>query len=118
MNIVTIEFNTPINSTSIYHNDVMIVESISGNCSLILETESTNKLSIHNDSSDSVYINNVAMFDLGKDRLVYEGMCHNRDHVYQSQDIPPGAIWVLEYSYPVFTWLYKTLNLGWLYQPD
>jgi hypothetical protein len=58
------------------------------------------------------------MFDMGGDKLVYQGVCYNQENIYQSQDIPPGASWVIEYSYPVFSWLHKTLNFGWLVAPD
>jgi hypothetical protein len=113
MNIATIEFNLPLQA-SIYHNDILIIDTVEGNCSLILDTLSVNKLCIANTSDEVIHVKTITMFDMGKDKLVYNGLCHDNDTIYQSQDIVPNATWILEYEYPVFAWLYKTLNLGWL----
>ena len=112
MNIVTIEFDLPPR-VLIYHNDVL-VSSVEGDCSLILSTQPVNKLCIFNTSNHVVHVKTISMFELGKDKLVYNGLCYDNDNVYQSQDIVPNAKWILEYEYPVFAWLYKTLNFGWL----
>jgi hypothetical protein len=59
----------------------------------------------------------ISMFDIGREKLVYQGQCHNQT-VYQSQTIIKNTLWTLEYQYPIFTWLHKTLQHGWLIKPD
>ena len=47
----------------------------------------------------------ISMFDMGYKELVGLGVYDNNK-------------WTLEYEYPVFTWLHKQLNHGWLLNKD
>lgn len=119
MNTVTIEFDSVPQQLSVYHNDIKVMNCVNRVCNITLDTDpGKNQLRLANLGNNVVHINSVAMFDMGKDKLVYLGLCHDQGQVYQSQDLVPGATWVLEYEYPVFTWLHQTLNFGWLIAPD
>jgi hypothetical protein len=118
MNIVNIELGTVPEAIEIYHNGQLITTESLGQYQLELTTQTSNVLSVVNVGSSLIHVKSIAMFDMGHDKLVYLGLCHDSNSSYQSQDIRPGVQWQLEYSYPVFSWLHKTLNYGWLIQPD
>jgi len=50
-------------------------------------------------------VNDVSMFDIGNGELVKHAKTEN-------------GIWKLQYEYPVFSWLHKILNHGWLLKED
>ena len=57
-------------------------------------------------------IKEVFMFDQGHGKLVHLGVCRHSDR--QGQCLVFNDCWELKYSYPVFTWLHKINNYGWL----
>ena len=118
MNIVNLELTSVPESVEIYHNGQLITTEPSSQYQLELATQPCNVLSVVNVGSSLIHVKSISMFDMGHDKLVYLGMCHDSNSSYQSQDIRPGVQWKLEYSYPVFSWLHKTLNHGWLIRPD
>lgn len=65
--------------------------------------------------STPIKVNQLLMFDLGKDKLVYRGLCQDSAHyIFQSQDVFPKSVWSFEYQAPVFAWLHTVLDYGWL----
>jgi hypothetical protein len=80
----------------IKHNDIDVigkeVECIKG----------TNTFTI--EGSD-FQVNDVSMFNLGEGELTRYG-------------IVSGNKWILEYEYPVFSWLHNVLKHGWLLKED
>lgn len=50
-------------------------------------------------------VNDVSMFDMGNGEIVKHATVEN-------------GIWTLKYEYPVFSWLHKILNHGWLLKED
>jgi len=50
-------------------------------------------------------VNDVSMFDMGNGEIVKHATIEN-------------GIWTLKYEYPVFSWLHKILNHGWLLKED
>lgn len=61
-----------------------------------------------------IKVNQLLMFGLGEDKLVYCGICKNNLVEYQSQDVDSGVDWQIDYQMPVFTWLHHQLHFGWL----
>lgn len=118
MNIITIEFNSIPDLISIQHNKASVSVHPNILCRFTVDTQPNNILCINNLGNCTVHIKTISMFDIGKDKLVYQGICQDQGNSFQSQDIPPGGSWTLDYTYPVFSWLHKTLNFGWLVAPD
>lgn len=50
-------------------------------------------------------VNDMSMFDMGNGELIKHATIDN-------------GIWKLRYEYPVFSWLHKILNHGWLLKED
>lgn len=50
-------------------------------------------------------VNDVLMFDMGSNEIVKHAVIEN-------------GVWALKYEYPVFSWLHKILNHGWLLKED
>lgn len=62
----------------------------------------TNILTIE---GDDYHVNDISMFDMGSNEIVKRATNEN-------------GVWTLRYEYPVFTWLHKMLNHGWLLKED
>jgi hypothetical protein len=121
MNIVDIQLSNADSSVNVIHNNEIVAVVPADGCShrVTLSTVDKNTLILEHHSAHTVEIVSIAMFDMGHDRLKYLGMFNDANgSVYQSHLIAPGGKWVLEYQYPVFTWLHKVLHLGWLISPD
>ena len=88
-----IEHNDPI---VIKHNNVVVngstVECING----------TNILTVE---GIDYHVNDVSMFNMGNNEIVKHATIED-------------GIWTLKYEYPVFSWLHKILNHGWLLKED
>ena len=92
-----------------------------------LEVEFVNKPAL--DQHMAVIIDQVAFFDITDPRFVWSGVYYPRypEPWYSEQNPPPlpaihqqtylgwNGCWRLDFSVPVFTWIHRTLNLGWLY---
>lgn len=50
-------------------------------------------------------VKSISMYSLGKNELKKLARKEN-------------GVWTLDYDYPVFTWLHKSLNYGWLLKED
>ncbi len=118
MNIVNIELDAVPESVAIYHNGQLITTEATISYKLQLDTIDNNTLCVSNLGSKNIHVKSISMFDMGHDKLVYLGLCHDGNRCYQSQDVAPGVNWKLEYQYPVFSWLHEKLNFGWLIRPD
>lgn len=62
---------------------------------------------------------------LGRNSLVINGddFTVNSITMYGSKDLNKlskidNSTWILEYEYPVFSWIHKMLNYGWLIKED
>jgi hypothetical protein len=51
------------------------------------------------------HVNDVSMFNMGNGEIVRHATTEN-------------GVWSLKYEYPVFSWLHKILNHGWLLKED
>lgn len=90
-------FNVTHNeSITIKHNGV-VVDSGTLDC-----VYGTNLITI--EGIDYV-VNDVLMFDMGEDEIV--------KHATNEK-----GVWTLKYEYPVFSWLHKILQHGWLLKED
>jgi hypothetical protein len=119
MNIVDLEFGSVPQGLIILHNNQVVNHDCNSNSiRLELDTQAQNTLTLFNSGPETVHVQHVTMFDLGRDKLVYLGQCQDQDRIYQSQCIPPGVRWQLTYDYPVFSWLHQVLDFGWLVAPD
>jgi len=121
MNIVDIKLNNIGIDVLIYHNNNLAATiPADGNKHRIqLETQLENTLMLKHNSDQSVEIESIEMFSLGKEKLRYFGTFNDATgQSYQSHVIAAGGNWTLDYKYPVFSWLHKVLNFGWLIEPD
>lgn len=114
MNIVNISFSNA-DQILIQHNGHFIAEvTCPGEYKFEMPTSpGMNNFCITN-SKGQAYVDWITMFDLGKEKLVYFGNCQLGNQHFQSQEIPPTGQWVLNYEYPVFSWLHRVLDHGWL----
>jgi hypothetical protein len=115
-NIIEIDVTIgAIGSVKVIHNDKLIK---------IIDSSGQHIFDIDANNGENTFlmvplipikINQMLMFGLGKNKLVYRGLCCDSDHnIFQSQDVMPGSVWKLDYQTPVFTWLHHALDYGWL----
>lgn len=90
-----IRFNIDGN-VSIYHNDQLVTTE---------EVSCVYGKNILRVEGKDFTINELSMFGIGND-ILYKLGKHQGDY------------WFLEYEYPVFSWLHKTLQHGWLLKED
>lgn len=83
-----------------------------------------------NDPGMAVIIDRVEFFGISDPKFVWAGVYkpkYPEPWYSQQNEKPPAELpqqnymgwngkWRLEFSIPVFTWMHKTLNLGWIYQ--
>jgi hypothetical protein len=50
-------------------------------------------------------VNDLSMFDMGNGEIIKHATVEN-------------GVWILKYEYPVFSWLHKILQHGWLLKED
>ena len=50
-------------------------------------------------------VNDITMFDMGSNEIIKQATNEN-------------GVWTLKYEYPVFSWLHKILQHGWLLKED
>jgi hypothetical protein len=82
------------------------------------------------DSTMAVIIDQVEFFGISDPKFMWAGVYTPKypEPWYSQQTEKPSATlcqqnymgwngtWRLDFSVPVFTWIHKTLNLGWIYQ--
>lgn len=92
-----------------------------------LEIDFVNKPAL--DQQMAVIIDQVEFFGITDPRFAWAGVFYPRypEPWFSEQNPPPMSClpqqtylgwngrWRLEFSVPVFTWIHRTLNLGWLY---
>ena len=123
MNVIDLTLTWPHDDCQfqICHNGQIIDHDfVQGEAGRIkVDTQSQNCLVISNTGQCDLIIDQILMFDLGRDKLKYLGWHHDPNgQIYHSHVIVPGGNWRLSYQYPVFSWLHKTLDFGWLIRPD
>lgn len=83
-----------------------------------------------NDQNTAVIVKAVDFFGISDPRLIWAGVyCPQYPEPWYSQQATKPAselsntnylgwngLWSLDFDVPVFTWLHRQLNLGWLYQ--
>jgi hypothetical protein len=109
-----IEFADVPGTIWIEHNG-QLLQQIGHSGSFTIECDhltGPNCLEVYSDVG--IHIAQLSMFDQGQEKLVYQGQCVNDQTQYQSQDVPAGYRWRVEYSGPVFSWLHSVLAHGWL----
>lgn len=90
-------FNVTHNEPIIIKHNGVVVDSDKVDC-----VYGTNELTI--EGVDYV-VNDVSMFDMGNGDLAKYATIEN-------------GVWRLKYEYPVFSWLHKMLQHGWLLKED
>ncbi len=90
-------FNVTHNEPIVIKHNGVVVDSNELTC-----VYGTNLLTI--EGTDYV-VNDLSMFDMGSGEIV------------RNATIEDG-VWTLKYEYPVFSWLHKILNHGWLLKED
>lgn len=120
MNIVDLEFEDFSGTVEVKHNGHTVATVTTTSVRLELETvPGQNNFELIYSGTESAKLKSITMFDLGKDKLKYFGTYTDaQGQSYMSQDLYPNGRWLLVYEYPVFTWLHKTLDFGWLIEPD
>lgn len=122
MNVIDISLTSSCNvPVELYHNDqfLQVVETNSGTVRINADLcDNKNKFTINNTSTVEITIDSLAMYSLGSNNLKYLGVIKNADMQYNGHIISGGSVWELTYTYPVFTWLHKTLHFGWLLEPN
>ena len=88
----------------ITHNDPVVIKhnGITVNGSIVDCVNGTNEFTIE---GIDYTVNDVSMFNMGNGEIVKHATMQD-------------GIWKLKYDYPVFTWLHKILNHGWLLKED
>lgn len=92
-----VRFDIVNNGSVIVKHNGIIVETEEVECKL-----GYNEFTI--EGSDFI-VNNVTMFDMGGTEIVKHATFNN-------------GIWSLKYEYPVFSWLHKISQHGWLIKED
>lgn len=91
------------------------------NC--VLEVEHFDKADT--DATTAVIIKDISFFDISDPKFVWSGVYHPNypEHYVDKVTLLPGqgylgwnGVYRLEFSVPVFTWMHRTMNLGWIYQ--
>lgn len=101
----------------VWHNDLRehIVTTNKGNIRLTFDLhQANNTFIIKNTSNEEITIDYIKIFGLGEAKLKYLGIVTSNELVYPGHIIAAGSSWALEYKYPVFSWLHKILNFGWI----
>lgn len=80
----------------IYHNGLPVIDNI---------VECKHGQNILFIEGKNFHIEYLTMYELGQDKIKLLGKWQDNG-------------WILEYEYPVFTWLHKVLNHGWLIKED
>lgn len=73
-----------------------------------------NILSVRSLSGQQLHVDQIALFGVGHEKLVYRGQVQLDNQQYTSQLVPVGGVWTFEYQNPVFVWLHRVLDHGWL----
>jgi len=117
-NIISIEIELDLSTVAkVYHNQQLLASiTTSGVYTFDIESDQTKNV-FWITTNGITTLNYLTMFDMGRDKLVYYGICKTDDLEYQSQEINSGQHWRLEYTMPVFTWLHYVLQHGWLVGP-
>lgn len=123
MIVIDIELTCDESCTEVevHHNDQLMKTVFSGQgiTRLIFDTTTDGVLTLKHKGLYNVHIVNFSIFELGNDKLRYLGVyTNNKGQSWNSHVIEPEGQWSLSYQYPVFSWLHRTLNLGWLIKPD
>lgn len=109
---IEIEFVKNPGQISILHNDCVIAETISPGI-IILECPVVNSTNLFEVKSDvEINIIQLSFYGIGKEKLVHQGVCVNDTEIYKGQTVAPGFKWQLQYTWPVFSWLYTVLTDG------
>lgn len=94
-NIVKFDVNTT-DPIIIKHNGIVVKEH---------EVECISGLNEFTIEGNNFIVNDVTMFDMGSTEIVKNATNNN-------------GVWILKYEYPVFSWLHKISQHGWLIKED
>lgn len=93
-----------------------------GDAKCLLEVEHFDKQD--NDATTAVVVQRIDFFGISDPRFVWAGTYYP-DYPEHYQDKKPklpgqgylgwNGVYRLEFDIPVFTWIHRTLNMGWLY---
>jgi len=64
----------------------------------------------------AVIVKTVKLNDIENSQNIYQGMYYpNNMDAKSTNYVDWNGTWVLDFTVPVYTWLHKTQNLGWIY---
>lgn len=74
---------------------------------------------IKNFTDSSYEIQDIKMYGFGQGKLKHWGRFQTLDEECQrpSHVIGSKGCWSIDWQYPTFTWLHKSLHMGWLVKP-
>lgn len=76
------------------------------------------------DPSTALIIDDIKFNGISSPRIIYEGIYYpnypkhligNDAVLLHKNYLSWNGIWVLEFTLPIYTWIHKTLGLGWIY---
>ena len=69
-----------------------------------------------NDGVTAVVVKSVLLNGINGSKITYQGIYYpeNKEPLRDTY-IAWNGIWVLDYTVPVYTWIHKIQNLGWIY---
>lgn len=110
------------------YNEFQLVEdtkldiTFTGHDSAVLKVEHFNKQD--DDPTTAVVVENIGFFGISDPRFVWAGIYYPDypEHYENKKPEIPGVgylgwngVYRLEFDIPVFIWIHRTLNMGWLY---
>lgn len=88
----------------------------------VLEIEHYGKDNL--DPTTALIIEDVKLNGISDVKFVYQGVYHPKypPHLINNSKILPhqnylswNGVWQLDFTLPIYTWIHKTLDLGWIY---
>jgi len=96
--------------------------NIQGCGTVLLEIEHYGKAEL--DSATALIIEEIKFNGISSPKFVYQGIYYPTypKHLLDSDSVVPhqtylswNGTWRLEFTLPIYTWIHKTLDLGWVY---
>lgn len=77
-----------------------------------------------NDPTTAIIVEEIKFNELSDPKFIYQGVYHPRypKHLIGNDIVLPhknylswNGVWILDFTLPIYTWIHKTLNFGWIY---
>lgn len=102
--------------------DSWVTFNIQGSGTVLLEIEHHSKDEL--DPTTALIVDRIEFNGLANPKFVYQGIYYPTypKHLINENSIVPhqtylswNGVWRLEFTLPIYTWIHKTLDLGWIY---